>query len=102
MIFFLKEYECSTNTDSFVVDSTRLHLTIWLPFVINNSWQDSGQNDTDCLILNHQYGISVADRGTDVLPGETTPAAKSKERQLILVHVGYHFIPLFHLQKYYY
>ena len=96
MIFFFKEYECSTNTDCFVVDSTRLHLTIWLPFVINSSWQDSGQ------ISNHQYGISVADRGTDVPPGETTPAAKSKERQLFLVHMGYHFIPLFHLQKYYY
>lgn len=96
MIFFFKEYECSTNTECFVVDSTRLHLTIWLPFVINSSWQDSGQ------ILNHRYGISVADRGTNVPPGETTPAAKSKERQLFLVHMGYHFIPLFHLQKYYY
>ena len=96
MIFFLKEYECSTNTDCFVVDSTRLHLTIWLPFVINSSRQDSGQ------ILNHQYGISVADRGTDVLPGETTPAAKSKERQLFFIYVSYHFILLFRLQKYYY
>lgn len=43
MIFFFKEYECSTNTDCFVVDSTRLHLTIRLPFVINSSVQDSGQ-----------------------------------------------------------
>ena len=87
---FFKEYEYSTDTDCFVVDSTRLHLIICLPFVINtcSSWQDSGQ------ILNHQYGISVADRGTDVPPGETTPAERSKERELFFVHISYHFILL--------
>lgn len=94
-MFFFKEYEYSTNTDCFVVDLTCLHLTfvticfltaVCLQSIVKtttkstnqSSWQDSGQ------ILNHQYGISVTDRGTVVPPGKTTPAARSKERQLFL------------------